>query len=157
MSYHLGASRFVRGITAEHAFDALIAAPLPTLFDRRAVAVSSIREVRGQQGAWGTVGQSRTIVLSDGGTLHESLTSVDPPRHFAYTLDRITGPLKPLARTVDGVWSVDRDHDHDGVRIGWDWTLHPTSVGRPLMPVFGWMWRRYAALALERVETVLRA
>ncbi len=155
MSYHVGASRFVRGITAEHGYDALIAAPLPTLFDRRALAVSSIREVRDQDGAWGTVGQSRTIVLADGGTLRETLTSVDRPRHFAYTLDRVTGPLKLLAATVDGVWSVDRDRD--GVRIGWDWTLHPTRVGRPLMPVFAWMWRRYAALALERVETVLRA
>ena len=155
MSYHVGASRFVQGITAEHGYDALIAAPLPTLFDRRALAVSPIREVRGQEGAWGTVGQSRTIVLSDGGTLLERLTSVDRPRHFAYTLDHVTGPLKSLARTVDGVWSVDRDRD--GVRIGLDWTLHPTAVGRPLMPVFGWMWRRYAALALERVEALLRA
>jgi len=49
VSYHVGASRFVRGISAEHRFDALIAAPLPTLFDRRALAVSSIREVRGQR------------------------------------------------------------------------------------------------------------
>ena len=157
MSHHLGASRFVGGITAEHAYDVLIAAPLPTIFDRRALAVSPIREVRGQDGAWGTVGQSRTIVLSDGGTLRETLTSVDRPRHFAYTLDRVTGPLKLLAGTVDGVWSVDRDRDRDGVLIGWDWTLHPTLVGRPLMPLFGWMWGRYAALALERVDTVVRA
>jgi len=154
MSHHLAASRLVRGVTAEHAFDVLIAAPLPALFDRRALAVSPVRGVRGQEGAWGTVGQTRTIVQSDGGTLRETLTSVDRPRHFAYTLDSITGPLSPLARSVDGVWSV--VGEGDGVRIGWDWTVHPTVVGRPIMPVFGWMWRRYAALALERVETALR-
>ena len=55
------------------------------------------------------------------------------------------------------MWSVDTDSDRGGVRIGWAWTLHPTVVGRPLMPVFAWMWRRYAALALERVEQILRA
>ena len=155
MSYHVEASRFVRGVTAPHAFDALIAAPLPKLFDRRALALSAVREVRGQDGAWGTVGQTRTIVLADGATLRETLTSVDAPHHFGYVLDQVTGPLKILARTVDGTWSV--APERDGVRVGWDWTLHPTLPGRPLMPVFGWMWRRYAALALERVETALRA
>jgi hypothetical protein len=155
MSYHVEASRFVRGVTATHAFDALIAAPLPLLFDRRALAISAVREVRGQDGDWGTVGQTRTIVLADGGTLLETLVSVDRPRHFGYVLSQVTGPLKILAHTVDGVWSV--APERDGVRVGWDWTLHPTVPGRLLMPVFGWMWRKYAALALERVETVLRA
>ena len=155
MTYHLGASRFVRGVDVEHAFDALIAEPLPTLFDRRAFAVAPVREVRGQDGPWGTPGQTRTVVLADRGTLRETLTSVDRPRHFAYTLDSITGPLAPLADSVDGVWSV--APDPAGVTIGWDWTLHPTRVGRPIMPVFGWMWRRYAALALERAEAAVRA
>jgi hypothetical protein len=155
MSYPVEASRFVRGVTAQHAFDALIAAPLPQLFDRRALAISAVGEVRGQEGDWGSVGQTRTIVLADGGTLRETLTSVDRPRSFGYVLDQVTGPLKILAHHVDGTWSV--DPDRDGVRVGWEWDLHPTMPGRVLMPVFGWMWRRYAALALERVETALRA
>ena len=86
-----------------------------------------VREVRDQDGGWGTVGQTRTIVLADGGTLLETLTSVDRPRHFAYTLDRGHRPAEAVGRTVDGVWSVAPAAPASA--IGWDWTLHPT--GRP--------------------------
>ena len=57
------ASRYVP-VDPEHAFDVLLVAPLPTIFDRRYGAMPPVREVRGQDGAWGTVGQTRTVATT---------------------------------------------------------------------------------------------
>jgi hypothetical protein len=62
--------------TVEAAYAAVLAVPLERIFSRRFAAIPPIREVRGQTGAWGSVGQTRQIVLADGGTMREELTSV---------------------------------------------------------------------------------
>ena len=149
------ASRYVP-VDPEHAFDVLLVAPLPAIFDRRYAAMPPVREVRGQEGEWGTVGQTRTVATTDGGTLLETLTVVDRPHRFGYVLTDVHGPMRPLVRRVDGVWSVAREGA--GSRIGWAWTLHPTAApARLLMPLLARMWRGYAHRALERVEQILVA
>ena len=92
------ASRFVP-VDPEHAFDVLLVAPLPAIFDRRYAAMPPVREVRGQDGVWGTVGQTRTVATTDGGTLLETLTVVDRPHRFGYVLTDVHGPMRPLVRT----------------------------------------------------------
>ena len=71
-------------------------APLELIFHRRYAALPPVREVRDQQGTWGTVGQTRTIVLADGGTMHEELTSGVSGREFGYRISQVTGPMKAL-------------------------------------------------------------
>jgi hypothetical protein len=147
------ASRYVP-VDPEHAFDVLLVAPLPAIFDRRYAAMPPVREVRGQEGEWGTVGQTRTVATTDGGTLLETLTVVDRPHRFGYVLTDVHGPLRPLVRTVDGVWSVAREGA--GSRIGWAWTLHPrASPARLTLNVIGRMWKGYADRALVEVEAVV--
>ena len=153
MALELACSR-TYPVTVERAFDLTLPTPLPALFSRRYAAMPPIREVRDQEGEWGTVGQTRTIVLGDGGTLRETLTEVDRPRTFAYRLADITGPMKPLVSGVEGRWTFEQAGT--GVRITWAWTVHPRGrLGRAAMPVFGRMWRPYARVALERLEGVL--
>jgi hypothetical protein len=103
---HLSESRAYPVAPADM-FAQLMPLPLPDLFSRRYVAIPPIREVRDALPTWDTVGQTRRIVLADGGTMHETLTLVDPPRAFGYTITDFTGPLSPLASWVDGTWSVD--------------------------------------------------
>src|SRR3954447_16195100 len=91
----------------ERAFDVVLPTPLPELFSRRYAALPPIREVRDQDGEWGTVGQTRTIVLADRGTMRETLVSVDRPRSFGYRISDIAGPMKPLAASVDGLWTFE--------------------------------------------------
>ena len=88
-----------------------------------------VREVRGQDGVWGTVGQTRTIATTDGGTLLETLTTVDRPHRFGYVLTDVHGPMRPLVRRVEGVWSV--SPENGGSRIGWAWTLLPDRRAGP--------------------------
>ena len=149
------ASRYVP-VDPEHAFDVLLVAPLPTIFDRRYGAMPPVREVRGQDGEWGTVGQTRTIVTTDGGTLLETLTVVDRPRRFGYVLTDVHGPMRPLVRTVDGVWSVDAGGHRLPRHLGLD-PAPDRGAARLLMPLLARMWHGYAHRALERVEQLLVA
>jgi hypothetical protein len=141
-------------VPVERAFDVVMPEPLPALFSRRYGPIPPIREVREQPPTWDSVGQSRRIVLADGGTLKETLTSVDRPTSFGYDITDITGPMKPLAGRVEGLWTF--ESAGTGTRITWAWTIHPANaVSGLLLPVFGRFWRGYARQALEEVERVL--
>ena len=70
-------------------FDAVLRAPLPGLFDRRYAALPPITQVIDQSGEWEHAGQTRTLVLSDGGTLLERLVAVEAPDRFDYELTRL--------------------------------------------------------------------
>ena len=151
--HRVEASRLV-AVEPTEACDRLIAAPLPEVFSRRYAAFPSVREVIDEPEVWGTVGQTRTIVLADGGRLRETLVSVDRPDGYTYLLDDFHGRLRPFVRTVDGVWSV--TPEGTGARIGWAWTLHPTAPpARLTMNVISHMWKGYADRALIELETIL--
>jgi len=140
-------------VAVERAFAVVLPAPLPGLFDRYAL-LPAITQVRDQGGDWGTVGQTRTIHLSDGGTMRERLVSVTPPSEFSYRIDGFTGLNKVLFAAVDGRWAF--DPDGDGTRITWSWTIHPTSsLTAFALPVVRPMWNGYARQALARIAALL--
>ncbi|HET8989310.1 MAG TPA: SRPBCC family protein [Humibacillus sp.] len=150
---HLEASRAIP-VEVGTAFDLLLPHPLTDLMSRRYGLLPPIREVRDQVGPWGEVGQTRTIMLTDGGTMREELTEVVRPDHFSYRLTDVTGALAPLVSHVDGRWSF--APAGTGVRVTWSWTLHPTTpYAARVLPVVGRMWRGYARQALERTSDVL--
>ncbi|WP_395695946.1 SRPBCC family protein [Nocardioides sp.] len=153
MAVELASSR-TYPIAVERAFDVVLPTPLPQLFSRRYAAIPAVREVRDQQGPWGTVGQTRTVRLADGGSIRETLTVVDRPRAFRYRLSEISGPMKPLVTGVEGRWLF--EPAGDGTRVLWGWTVEPRgALGRAAMPLFARMWRGYARQALEELERVL--
>ena len=117
MGYQLSYSRTYPSGVAK-AFDLVLPMALPELFSRRYGPIPPIREVRDQAGAWGSggVGQTRTIVLADGGTMRETLVELERPGAFGYTIGDITGPLKPLARSFVGRWAF--EPAGTGVRAG---------------------------------------
>ena len=56
-------------IELERAFDQTLPMPLTAIFSRRYGLLPPVKEVRGQDGVWGQVGQSRTVVTTDGGAI----------------------------------------------------------------------------------------
>lgn len=144
-----------RAIPAEprRAFDITLPIPLTEIFSRRYGLLPPVRQIRDQHGAWGQVGQSRTVVTADGGTMRELLTGVDAPHSFSYRVDGITGPLRPLVDNIDGRWEF--TPYGTGTKVTWGWTLHATTLGAPTMPLVVRMWRGYARQALEQLSEQL--
>lgn len=143
-------------IARQQAFDITLPIPLTVIFSRRYGLLPPIRQVRGQDGIWGRVGQSRTVVTTDGGTMRELLTDVDGPHSFSYRLSNVTGPLRPLVESIDGTWEF-VPHG-TGTEITWRWVVHSKGPGALVMPLIASMWRGYARQALELLsEQLLRS
>ncbi len=142
--YLLSSSTAVRA-GSDAAYDGVLRTPLEELFPHRAGLIPPIKECTGQVGAWGTVGQSRTVVLTDGTSNLETLVTADRPGGiYQYRLTDFTGPLKGLVDHVEGQFSfVGED---SGTRVTWSWKIHPTNpVARLFLPVLGLFWKQYAA------------
>ena len=135
-------------------FARVLVEPLENIFRRRHLAIPPIRERRDQEGTWGTPGQTRTIVLADGGTMRETLTVVDPPHRFGYTIDRVTGPMRPLVSTVQGTWSFAPEGE-SATRITWEWLVQPRRFAGPAMVPFATMWRGMAARAFDDLRALV--
>lgn len=141
-------------VAVEEAFAGTLPLPLPELFQRWYGPIPPIKAVRDQAGAWAAAGQTRTVVLTGGGSMREQLTGVDAPHGFDYRLSGITGPLASLVVSVDGQWRFSQAAE--GTLVTWRWTIHPRSaLAVPVLPVFGWLWRGYARRALARLSALL--
>ncbi|MCI4674810.1 SRPBCC family protein [Candidatus Mycolicibacterium alkanivorans] len=138
-------------ISPEEALAKTLPIPLPELFARWYGPIPPIKAVHGQTGDWSTIGQTRTISLVGGGGMRETLTSVDPPRSFGYTLNDVRGAMAPLIGHVEGEWVF--APRGTGTKVTWRWTLHPKSaLTAPALPVFARIWRGYARQALETLS-----
>jgi hypothetical protein len=140
-------------IELARAFELTLPMPLTSVFSRRYGLLPPVKEVRGHEGVWGEVGQSRTVVTSDGGTMRELLTEVDAPHLFSYRLNEISGPMRPLVDSIDGRWEFVTYGT--GTLVTWRWTLHPKSLGTGVLRPIVWMWRSYARQALELLSEQL--
>lgn len=153
MAYGVSASHVVPGNPAD-VFDTVIAMPLPELFDRRIGMIPAVTELRDEPETWRAAGQTRTVVLGDGGRLREQLTAVEAPDRFGYRLEVLAGPMRLLAKGVEGEWRF--APAYGGTRVTWSWRLtlaNPAALG--VMPVFAVFWRRYAERALGHIEATL--
>lgn len=141
-------------VTVDDAFAGTLPLPLPQLFRRWYGPIPPIKEVRDQAGEWASAGQTRTVLLTGGGSMREELTAVDPPRSFGYRLTDLTGPLAALVDHVEGRWQF--TPTGSGTTVTWGWVIHPRSrLAAPVMPVFGRLWKGYARRALAQLSELL--
>jgi hypothetical protein len=117
-------------------------------------AVAAVEE---QSGVWDSIGESRIIRLADGNGMLETLTGVDRPTGFSYTLSNLTNVLRLLVHRFHGEWVFD-DCTGEGeaplVRATWRYTFEVRSrLTRPVAwLILTWFWRPYMAGALERAS-----
>jgi hypothetical protein len=141
-------------VSLDDAFRGTLLFPLPELFRHRSGPIPPIKEVRGQDGEWGTVGQTRTILLQGGGSVREELTSVDAPNSFGYHLSDVKGPMSLLFNGVDGLWSFAQTGTETAVR--WQWTVYPRSaVPGFAISAFAHYWHDLAGKSLAELSTRL--
>jgi len=134
----------------------MLVMPLTDVFKRWYGPIPPIKEVRDQIGGWDAAGQTRTVRLVGGGGMHEELTSVDPPRSFAYRLTEVRGPVALLVDHVVGEWVF--APAEGGTGLTWRWNIYAKS---PLtswaLPVFGTLWKGYARQTLQELSVALTA
>jgi len=105
---------------------------------------------KNQTGAWDGVGQTRTVLLSDGSSAQEILTNYERPNYFSYTVSGFTGMLRFLITTANGEWwfsSPSSDQTH----IKWRYAFNARSA--LAVPVLWFitnvLWRNYMHKALR--------
>jgi hypothetical protein len=96
---------------------AIVTTADPTRFYPRFGILPAVRAVRGQTGDWDAPGRTRTLELSDGGTVVERLTTVESPRFFAYTLTEFTGLFGRLVESARSEWRFEPSGAHTAI----DW------------------------------------
>jgi Polyketide cyclase / dehydrase and lipid transport len=106
--------------------------------------------VRNQTGDWDAAGQSRTLVLSDGGTVVETTAIVDAPGFFAYDLTDFTKLFGHLVAGARAEWSFATDAD--GTRITWTYAFHPLPrVGGIVGAIVKLFWAPYMRSVLPAI------
>lgn len=136
------------------AFARTLAVSLPDIFRRWYGPIPPIKAIRDQHGDWTQAGETRTIALAGGGTMAETLTDVEPPGRFGYTITTITGPMALLIDRVEGAWLF--APAGTGTRVSWRWTMHPRSaLSAPAVRLFAVAWRGYAARGLAALADYL--
>jgi hypothetical protein len=152
---HFEQSHLFAGVDPQPAYGVVVVAPLPEIFAQRHGPLPRITEVRDQVGEWGTrVGQTRRIRMSDGGTVLETLTSLDPPLSFGYRLSEIGGPMKLLVAGLSGTWAFTAADG--GTRVTWSWDVDARSaLVSPAIVALRFFWNSYAAKALARADQMV--
>jgi len=138
----------------EEAFEGTLPAPIPAIFANWHGPLPPVKQVFGQDGEWGAVGQTRTLKMAGGGSVREELISVEPPKSFGYRLTDIKGPLARLISTVEGAF-VFRPVD-EATEVTWRWTIQPKSaLSAHALPMFALLWEGYARKALRELSGLL--
>lgn len=119
--------------------------------------LSAVTGVEDQTGDWSSIGESRIIRLADGHAMLETLTRVDRPDGFSYTLSHLTNVLRLLVHRFHGRWTFVDESTPGGapvVRAHWRYEFDVRS--RLTRPLAGWIlsrfWRPYMEDALERAS-----
>lgn len=140
----------------ETVFDVFMPIDLTTIMTGHG-PLPGVAAVEDQSGAWNSIGESRIIRFADGHAMLETLTRVDRPKGFAYTLSNLTNILRFLVRRFHGSWAFE-DGSASGeppiIRATWRYEFEIRSrLTRPISwLILELFWRRYMEEALERAS-----
>ena len=130
------------------------ATPLtPVGFYAKSGPLPAVIEVRNQTGNWDAPGQTRQLMLSDGGWVVERTTNVEPYGFFAYNLtdfQKIFGHLVWMARAE---WTF--TEVAAGTKIHWSYTFYPkSSAAKPILAtIVKLLWGPYMRKVLPGIVT----
>lgn len=93
----------------------------PTKFYPKFGPLPAVVAVRDQSGTWDAVGHTRTLMLSDGGHVIETITDADSPTFFAYELSQFQKLFGSLVSGARAEWRFEREEE--GTRIRWTYTF----------------------------------
>jgi len=136
-------------VTPERAYE--LSGPLdPTMFYPGQWPLPAVVSVEDQTGSWDAPGRSRTLMLSDGGHVVETITDAASPDLFAYEL---TDFQKLFGRLVSGARAEWRfEPEAGGTSIRWAYTFFAlpgrTGIVRAIVKLF---WAPYMRRVLPSI------
>ena len=101
----------------------------PTRFYPKYGPLPATIAVREQTGPWNVVGQTRKLMLSDGGHVVETITDVEHNAFFAYELTDFQKLFKLLVNHARAEWTY--TEQPNGTLVHWTYTFVPRR---------GWGW-----------------
>jgi hypothetical protein len=129
-----------------------IATPLtPVGYYPKSGLLPAVTEVRDQTGNWDKPGQTRQLMLSDGGWVIEHTTNVEPFAFFAYNLTDFQKLFKRLVDHARAEWTF--TEAAGGTRIHWSYTFFPLNAGAgPVLAlIVKLLWGPYMKKVLPRI------
>lgn len=128
----------------------------PSRFYPRFGPLPAVTQVRDQSGPWDASGQTRRLMLSDGGSVIEHLELVDRPRTFAYRLSDFQKLFGRLVTGAHAEWVY--SEASGGTSIRWSYAFQPR-------PGCGWIvglivrifWAPYMRMVLPGIIAEVEA
>ncbi len=122
----------------------------PSKFYPKQGPLPGVTSVVTQSGSWDTVGRTRTLGLSDGGHVIETITHANSPTFFAYDLSEFQKLFGRLVSGARATWEFTAEDG--GTRIRWTYAFH----GRPARAwivgiIVRLFWARYMAAVLPPI------
>ena len=119
----------------------------PTWFYPKFGPLPAVVDVQGQPGDWDEVGKTRTLVLSDGGSVIETLTDVSPLEFFGYNLSEFQGLFGKLVAGARAEWDFWEQDGGTGIRWSYSFKARP-GAGLAVSLIVRLFWARYMARVL---------
>ena len=120
---------------------------------RDAAFMPGVTNTTDTTGPWDTPGSTRSVHLTDGNTVRETVTTATAPDYFAYRLTEFSNPMiKMVCREARGQWwFTDRDN---GLYAKWTYTAEATNLlgWFVLFPVIKLLWHRYMEAAMAATK-----
>jgi hypothetical protein len=103
-----------------------------------------------QTGAWDTVGRTRMLRLSDGGSVIERITDAAHPTFFAYELTDFQKLFGKLVESARAEWRF--TPAQTGTQISWSYLFHPKPrVGWIVGAIVALFWAPYMRRVLPGI------
>ncbi|MCY7413252.1 MAG: SRPBCC family protein [Salinibacterium sp.] len=115
-------------VAQQRAFE--ITGPIdPTRWYPKHGPLPAVVAVENQTGSWDAPGRTRTLLLSDGGHVVETITDAASPEYFAYELKDFQKLFGRLVSGARAEWRFERDAG--GTSIRWTYTFFalPGRIG----------------------------
>ena len=116
----------------------------------------AVTVVQDQTGVWDAVGQTRTLLLSDGGSVVETITDYRRGEFFAYELTEFQKLFGKLVSGARAEWSFSNVQLEagPGTRIDWTYTFFPKpGAGLIVAAIVSLFWGPYMRRVLPGIIT----
>jgi hypothetical protein len=126
----------------------------PTLFYPSFGPLPAVVAVHGQPAEWDVAGYSRTLELSDGGSVVETITQSDPGVFFGYDLSAFQQLFGRLVSGARAEWTFSAEGAT--TRIRWSYAFYPLAGrGLAVRAIVALFWAPYMRRVLPTIVTAI--